>query len=103
MLIEIIFVLVGVLGWVTFKFTMDKRKYDQQNKSFDYNDYVAKMWDDWVWALIGGYVVFFSFYIIWGSTGHYHAHVENSRINRGRVLWYTGRLLWGTRVAEIIL
>lgn len=39
MLIEIIFVLVGVLGWVTF---------------------------DWVWALIGGYVVFFSFYIIWG-------------------------------------
>lgn len=82
-MMEILYVFIGVLGWVALKFTMDKRKFDKENKKFDYKGYASKTWDDWVWGLIGGYVFYFSFFLIWLILGRVVPELKNLDVTEG--------------------
>ena len=66
-----IYVLIGVLAWIAMHLAATKDRYDDQNKKFYLKKYAQKSWDNWLFSLIGGYVVYFAFPFLWAAYFHY--------------------------------
>ena len=49
---NILLTILGFLGWNWFEFVQAKDTYDNQNTKFNFREYTAKKWDNWVWTLI---------------------------------------------------
>ena len=44
--------LFGVLLYNWLAFTIEKDKFDHKNEPFNFKDYAAKAWDNWIWSLL---------------------------------------------------
>ena len=62
---NLIYVLLGILGWIVLHFANSKNVYDKQGKNFNVKKYFAQNYDDMLFALVGGYIVYFAFPFLW--------------------------------------
>ena len=44
--------LFGVFLYNWLAFTIEKDKFDKDNKPFEFRDYSSKRWDNWIWSLL---------------------------------------------------
>lgn len=78
-----ILVLVGVIGWILLQLAGTKDKYDSGGKKFSFKKYIDVSWDDWLFALAGGYIVYFAFPLIWQLWFHYKEQTAPELVDSG--------------------
>ena len=69
---NLLYVLIGSLAWIALHFAGSKKKYDNADKKFSLKIYAEKSYDDWIYTVIGGYVVYFGFPFLWAAYFQYH-------------------------------
>ena len=61
-----LYVLLGVLGYILMHLAATKDLYDgNKKKEFDFKIYFKKSWDNWLFSLIGGFIVYYGFPFLW--------------------------------------
>ena len=63
-MIEELKVLAGVITWILLHLATSK---DSNEKNFKFRLYFKRSWDNWLFALAGGFIVYYAFPFVWAA------------------------------------
>ena len=68
---NLIYVFLGAFAWIVLHFANAKDSFDKENKKFNIPKYFNQNWDNAIYSIIGGYIVYFAFPFLWQAWFHY--------------------------------